>query len=202
MSEPTAWPQIPDEDTRITAAPLGNAAGGAAHRRRATRIAIVLAVAAPTAAAGAASWVAFTNKDRADRWEARSSQLQSNVYALNALVIRRTALLNARGAQLNVMARKVTRAQNALSRSEGDVASLEVRQRQLANEKAQLEDERAALTEVASAFITCKGDLENVIQAVGNSDYAWIETYADTIDSECSSADSSLQSFLAAYPNG
>lgn len=149
-----------------------------------------------------AVFVAVANKSRADRWRSRSVQLQANAAALNVVVIRRTQVLNARIHQLDAMAAKVKRSQTALSQSEGDVQSLEQRQRQLANDKAQLEDERVALTDVASNYITCKDDLQNAVQAIADQDWVWIDTYAPQVNSDCDTADTSLQGFLSAYPGG
>lgn len=203
MTEPTAWPEVPNESATAVLVPGPGHRDVTAPRSWSARtVAVILAMVALASAAGVAAWIAFTNKSRADRWQARSVELQHNVDALNGVVVRRTALLNARVAQLNVMARKVTEAQGELTRSEGDVQSLEARQRELANEKAQLEDERSALTQVANAFITCKGDLENALQAIGDSDWSWIDTYGPTVRGDCDDADSSLQGFLSAYPNG
>lgn len=209
MSEPTAWPEPPaaerlpgDWGAELSAAP--SAASTAAVRRGITARQSALAgvMVALVACVGVAAWIAYTNKTRADRWQARSGALQRNVTALNGIVVRRTVLLNARARQLNDLAGKVQQSQSALSQSEGDVQNLEGRQRALANEKAQLEDERSALTQVASAYITCKSDLENVIQAIANSDYGWIDANGGTAQSDCASADSSLQGFLGSYPNG
>lgn len=158
------------------------------------------------ALAGIASYVAFDNRDRANRWQARAAALQRSVDTVNDVLVKRTETLNARVSQLNAMATKVRQAQVALSRSEGDVNTLEQRQRELANEKAQLEDERAALVEqqssleqVASSFVACKGELEDVLDAIANDDYTWLQVNGETVAGDCEAADSSLSDYVSTY---
>jgi TolA-binding protein len=205
MSE-AGWPQLPDD--RHAPALAAHEAATSPLEVRVSRsgrysrrgVALAVTIAVLLAAAGAGGYLTFVNKSRADRWEDRAVLLRANVKTLNAVVVRRTELLNQRVRQLNTMATKVKVSQAALAKSEVDVQGLEQRQRQLANEKAQLEDERAALTDVASKYITCKGDLENAIQAVANQDWGWINAYGSEVAGDCDAADSSLQGFLSAYP--
>jgi septal ring factor EnvC (AmiA/AmiB activator) len=166
----------------------------------------VLAAIALLAVAGAASYLAYSNNERADRWRARAGKLERNADTLNALLVKRTRTLNARVRQLNVMAAEVRRARLSLTRSEGDVKTLEQRQRELANEKAQLEDQRGALIEqqssleqVASAYSTCKGELEDVLSAFADNDYGWLDANIPTVAADCAYADSSFDDYLAAY---
>jgi septal ring factor EnvC (AmiA/AmiB activator) len=184
-------------------APVRPRDDGSARRLR--RALVALAIGA-VAALAAVAFVAWSNYDRADRWERRAVRLQHNADELNTLLIDRSDRLNARTRELNAMALKVTEAENSIVRSEADVSALEQRQRELANEKAQVEDERAAMAEerdaitgVASAYIACKKGLVDLLQYVANDDYASANSYADSVDSDCSDADSSLQSYLAAY---
>ena len=87
-----------------------------------------------------------------------------------------------------------------MGQSQGDVSSLEVRQRELANEKAQLQDQQAALDGVASNYVSCKQDLIQLLSDVTNG---YDTTYDYNVaSSDCSSADSSLQSYLNNWPNG
>jgi TolA-binding protein len=204
MSE-AGWPELPNETHALPAEGTANSLSAEVTASRSGRysrrgVALAVTIAGLVAAAGTGGYLTFVNKSRADRWEHRAVRLQANVDTLDAIVVRRTELLNERVGQLNAMATKVKLSQAALSKSEGDVQGLEQRQRELANEKAQLEDERAALTDVASKYITCKGDLENAIQAVANQDWAWINAYGSEVAGDCDAADGSLQGFLSAYP--
>jgi septal ring factor EnvC (AmiA/AmiB activator) len=174
--------------------------------RRRPSIVAATAVVVLLAACGVASYVALTNKARADRWQARSASLERNADELNALLVKRSAGLNARTRELNRMAVKVRREQAALNRSQADVASLAGRQRQLANEKAQVEDSRSqlavqasALRSVASAFIDCKSGLEELLDDVLNDDYVSAEAILSTVSGDCQAADSTLADYNAGY---
>ena len=167
--------------------------------RRLRRALVTLTIVALAALAGV-GFVAWSNYDRAKRRERRAVRLQHNADELNSLLIDRSDRLNARTRELNAMALKVTEAENTIVRSEADVSALEQRQRALANEKAQVEDERAAMAEerdaithVASAYITCKNGLVDLLQYVTNGDYTSASYYADSVDSDCSDAEASLQ---------
>jgi hypothetical protein len=175
-------------------------------RRRLRPVLFVLGGVVLAGAIGGVSFVAWSNYDRAERWQARATKLERNNRALNGILIDRSERLNARTRELNAMAGKVRRAEATLARSEADVKALERRQRELANEKAQVEDDRAQLTEernaigdVAAAFIRCKTGLADILAYVANDDYASAGYYAGQVDSDCQYADDSLQSYLATY---
>ena len=171
-----------------------------AHSRRGLRLAVaigaVLIIAAGVSLLGLLAW---TNYERANRWEQRAAQLDRNVTALNDIVIERSEQLNARTRELNEMAETVTRSQRALDRSEDDLAQLSERQRELANEKAQLEDAQAALQQAASAFATCKGGLIELIGYVVQDDYASANYYVDQVDANCNYADQAFSDYLTRY---
>jgi hypothetical protein len=158
------------------------------------------------AVCGGLAYLAWSNHDRAERWEVRSTRLERNAEALNTLLIQRSTSLNARTRELNGMAAKVRRATTALQRSEQDVASLARRQRQLANEKAQIEDKRAELAaesaklgSFADAFIDCKGRLIDILQYVVNDDYASANYYFPDVQSSCQGAEDELADYNATY---
>jgi hypothetical protein len=164
---------------------------------------IILLLAGAGAAAGYFAW---TNKERADRWEARATSLGANVEALNEVVLGRTEDLNERTEELNRMAAKVEQAERAIARSERDVRSLERRQRQLASEKAEVEDARgalaleaAAIEDVASAYIDCKNGLSELLAYVLAEDFLTASTIVGRVDADCVSADGTLESYLATY---
>jgi TolA-binding protein len=170
------------------------------RRRRLATAAKALVLLALIASTAGASFIAVTNRHRADAWQNRSVIAERNARSLNDLLIARTA-------RLNEVAIKEQNASKALNQSESDVRSLEVRQRQLANEKAQVEDERAQLEEETSAlgtvagnFVTCKRDLVTAIQAVADENNVWLDAYGPEVDSECAAADSALNDFIATYP--
>jgi hypothetical protein len=151
-------------------------------------------------------YLAWTNYDRADRWERRASTLERNVRSLNDLLVVRSAGLNARTREVNAMAAKVKSARRALLRSEADVATLARRQRELANEKAQVEDARAqlaaettALEDVASAFIDCKDGLIDVLGYIADDEYYLANAYYDEVSADCSSAEDALATYHASY---
>lgn len=159
------------------------------------------------AALGSAGYLAWTNKDRADRWEERSTALERNVSTLNRLLVDRSNRLDSRTRELNRMAAKVRKQGDALSQSEADVSSLERRQRELANEKAQVEDDRAALTvqassleDVAGAFVDCKDGLVDLLGYILDEDYFSARAVLDDVDSDCGYAESALATYDNNYP--
>jgi DNA repair exonuclease SbcCD ATPase subunit len=186
------------------------------RRRLVVRFGTVLAFLLVLGVAGVASFLALSNRDRADRWAARTALLEKNVAALNHVLVSRTRVLNLRVRQMNRLAAKVEQGQAALSQSQGDVLRLEQRQRELANEKAQVEDQRQqlaterdalaaqkdALTSVASAFIQCNSGLSNALQAVAYQDYSWLSTYGTGVAADCANANSALANYNASYPGG
>jgi hypothetical protein len=152
------------------------------------------------------SYLVFSNKSRADRWQARSAALERNVDGLNRLLVMRSSQLNARTRELNRMGHKVRKEQQALKRSQADVSQLARRQRELANEKAQVEDSRAglvvqaaALEGVSSAFANCKDGLVDLLDYVLNDDYVSAEAIVDSVGSECQYAENSLADYRASY---
>jgi TolA-binding protein len=168
--------------------------------------ALALAFLLVAVAGSVAGYVAWENRERADRWEGRADELERNVRSLNAILVERSDALNERTEELNAMAAKVRRAERAVSRSEADVRSLEDRQRQLANEKAQVEDARAALAaeakaleDVATAFITCKNGLVELLNSVLEEDFATASSISDRVDGQCETAEGELSAYLAAY---
>jgi TolA-binding protein len=168
------------------------------HRLRgcpASAITVVLA-----AVAGWAIFAMHANEQRARSWQRRAQKLEANSKQLEALLAARTRLLNERIDQLNRIAGKLKLSQVALNQSQGDVSSLEERQRQLANEKAQLQDQQRGLDNVAGAYVTCKQDLVQLLSDVANG-YDTTYSYG-TANTDCTNADTSLQRYLSAYPNG
>lgn len=153
-----------------------------------------------------AGYLAWSNKARADDWEARSEQLENTAAELDRSLDSRTKTLNERTVELNGLAEKVADAEVAIERSEADVKRLERRQRQLAAEKADVEDAEAALAlqtnaieGVAAAYVRCKGGLTTLLQYVLAEDYLNASVIAPSVESDCSNADSALQSYLADY---
>jgi septal ring factor EnvC (AmiA/AmiB activator) len=156
--------------------------------------------------AGGASYLAFVNRERADRWEVRASALQRDLTDLNNILVTRSDELNERTAQANSLATKVETLQQAVNRSEKDVHSLERRQRQLANEKAQVEDQRGALAlqaatlqTVAQTYSDCSHGLNNLLQAVVYENYGWINANADGIVATCNQAEAAFSAYGSDY---
>lgn len=173
---------------------------GPSRRRRWPIALLVVVVVVLAAVAGWALYAMRVNEQRAASWQQRAAGLQADAKRLEGLLAARTRLLNQRIDQMNALAGKLKRSQVALSQSQGDVSSLEQRQRELANEKAQLQDQQRALDGVAAGYLTCKQDL---IQLLTDEVNGYDTSYSlATASSDCSGADSSLQSYLRAYPNG
>jgi len=175
-------------------------------RRRLLIGGVALTVLLLAATAAGATYVAWTNKDRADRWEARAAILERNVAALDEAVITRTEDLNERTSELNRMAAIVKKAEHAIKRSEADVKNLERRQRALAAEKAEVEDARAALAleadaleAVAQAYVDCKTGLVELLNYVLDDDYYSAGAVVGSVRSDCDSADASLDGYLATF---
>jgi chromosome segregation ATPase len=182
------------------------AAAPSGRRRGVLIAALVLAFLLLAGAGGTAGYLAWENRERADRWEARADELEGNVQSLNAILVERSEALNERTEELNAMAAKVRDAERAIGRSEADVRTLEMRQRQLANEKAQVEDARAALAaeaesleDVASAFITCKNGLVELLNHVLEEDFATASSISDRVDGQCQTAENELSDYMAAH---
>jgi hypothetical protein len=176
------------------------------RRRRLLVGAIALAIGLLVVVGGLAGYVAWENRARADRWEERATDLETNVESLNDLLVERSESLNERTEELNAVAAKVQDAERTIARSESDVRSLERRQRRLANEKAQVEDARAALAleaealgEVAGAFITCKQGLDRLLGYVLADDLGAANAIVAGVDGDCRAAEGELSSYLAAY---
>jgi TolA-binding protein len=155
---------------------------------------------------GLAGYLAYSNKDKADRWMEHASLLQENLNSLEAELEERTDDLNQRTDDLNAMAAKVQQAETAITRSEADVRSLERRQRRLANEKAQVEDARAelavqtaALEDVASAYVDCNAGLIEFLNYVVADDYITANAIAASVNADCTLAEDSLSSYLVRY---
>jgi hypothetical protein len=173
-----------------------------------TRRRVLLAVGATAVIGilGVLAFFAWSNYDRAGRWEARAATLERNNRSLNAILISRSEKLNARTLELNGMAAKVRRAETTIARSEADVQALERRQRELANEKAQVEDarsqlaaEQTALEGVAAAYVDCKSGLVDLLSYVTADDYASASAAVDQVAADCQYADSSLQNYQSTY---
>jgi len=159
---------------------------------------ITLAVLLLVTAAGA-SYLAFVNRERADRWETRANALEGDIGDLEGQLNQRTSLAND-------LAGKVQELQRAVTRSEGDVRGLERRQRKLANEKAQVEDQRAGLVlqaatlqTVAQTYSECSGGLSDLLQAVVYEDYGWITANADRIVATCNAAEGQFDDYKSNY---
>lgn len=184
----------------------GQAGPGRSRRRHVLVAGLVLVFAVLVTAGATAGYLAWTNKSRADDWQARAELLEGNVEALDEVVLARTEDLNERTEELNRMAAKVQQAERAIARSEQDVRSLERRQRRLASEKAEVEDARAvlaleaeAIEDVASAYIDCKNGLTELLNYVLAEDYATAGTIVERVDADCVAAEGTLESYLAAY---
>jgi chromosome segregation ATPase len=149
--------------------------------------------------AAGASYLAFVNRERADRWETRANALEGDIGDLEGQLNQRTSLAND-------LAGKVQELQRAVTRSEGDVRGLERRQRKLANEKAQVEDQRAGLVlqaatlqTVAQTYSECSGGLSDLLQAVVYEDYGWITANADRIVATCNAAEGQFDDYKSNY---
>lgn len=90
---------------------------GSPWRKRLLIAGTVLAFLLLAVAGVGAGYLAFTNDERADRWQARAETLDQNVKALKDVVLERTENLNERTEELNAMAVKVQRAETAIVRS-------------------------------------------------------------------------------------
>jgi septal ring factor EnvC (AmiA/AmiB activator) len=203
----------PDATPSKVAAPLAGqlafaeaTTAGSPWRKRLLIAGIVLAFLLLAAAGAGAGYLAFTNDERADRWQARAAALDQNVEALNDVVLERTEDLNERTEELNAMAGKVQRAETAITRSEADVRALERRQRRLANEKAQVEDARArlaveqeALADVASSFVSCKDGLVELLNYFATDDFSGANAAYNRVASDCENAEQTLASYSATY---
>lgn len=192
-----AWPAPAD----VPGATSGGSLPGASRFRKNRVVWLLTAVVvALGAVAGWGLYAMHTNEVRASSWQRRAGVLQRDESQLQSLLSSRSRLLNQRIDQVNSLASKLRGSQVALGQSQGDVSSLEVRQRELANEKAQLQDQQAALDGVASNYVSCKQDLIQLLSDVTNG---YDTTYDYNVaNSDCSSADSSLQSYLNNWPNG
>jgi len=154
----------------------------------------------------AVGYIAWTNHDRAERWQERAVMLERNAAELNRYLVARTELLNERTRQLNETAARVEEAQRALRRSESDVATLARRQRELANEKAQVEDARAELAaqasdleDVAAAYVDCKDGLVDLLSFLVDGDTGSAGSSADSVADDCEYADDALATYLSSY---
>jgi len=178
------------------------------RRRWPARIVVPVAAAivAVLVALGGSSYLALSNKSRADRWQERSSVLERNIDELNRLLLDRSDALNSRTSELNRMAAKVRKEEAALNQSEADVSSLAARQRALANEKAQVEDSRAqlvvqtaAIETVAQEMTACKDGLAQLLGYVLDQDYSSASSIVYGVRSDCDSAESALSDYSATY---
>lgn len=202
-----AWPgseepTLPEFETAVRSSPSSRRLS----RRRVTIAALVVGLLVVAGAIGVLGYLAWTNHDRAGRWQERAATLERNAAALNTLLIERSETLNERTRELNAMAAKVQESQRALRRSESDVATLARRQRELANEKAQVEDARAALAaqaseleDVAAAYVDCKDGLIDLLGYLANEDYASANTAADAVSADCEYADDALAGYLSSH---
>jgi septal ring factor EnvC (AmiA/AmiB activator) len=176
------------------------------HRYSRHRYVIWSAVCLAFAFMAALAFLAWTNKARADDWEARAAELAATAERLDETLDDRTIELNERTEDLNDLAEKVTAAEEAISRSEADVKRLERRQRQLASEKANVEDARAALAlqtaaieGVASAYLDCTNGLTELLTHVLAENYGAATVIVGRVEADCSGAESSLDAYLATY---
>ncbi len=133
-----------------------------------------------------------TNRDSAQAWRARSTELRQ--------------VLDARDIQLAQRTRALTVASGQLASLGGQVGTLDQRTRDLAAEKARVEDQRAllqsrsdALTKVAQAQITCSNDLSQAIPHITAQDSAWLTANAAVINRACQQAQNDLNAFNANY---
>jgi uncharacterized protein HemX len=195
-----------DPATEVASAPRRPPAP--ARRRRGWPIVaalIAIAAIAVFVAAGSA-YVAWDNKNRAERWEERAFGLERNTEQLNGLLVERSTQLNERTRELNTLAGKVTRQQNALARSESDVETLSDRQRELAAEKAAVEDSRAelalqstALEGVADSLVVCNAGLFELFGYVVAGDRAKADAVADDVSADCQLAESRFAQYRFRY---
>ena len=166
-------------------------------------VAIALAFAFALAGVG---WLAYTNKTRADDWEARAFRLERNTEQLNGLLVERSTLLNERTREVNQIAKRFARQNTALTRSESDVETLTDRQRQLAAEKAALEDSRAslaiqatALDGVANELVACNDGLFELLGHMAQGNQAAVSALIDGVAADCDSAEQSFAEYRARY---
>jgi hypothetical protein len=192
-----ARPQPPQPPQPVAAAPRE---GG-----RGWFLPVTIALAFALALAGV-GWLAYTNKTRADDWEARAFRLERNTEVLNGLLTERSTLLNERTREVNQIAKRFTRQNTALTRSESDVASLTERQRQLAAEKAALEDSRAslalqatALDDIASELVVCNDGLFELLGHMAQGNQAAVSGLIDGVAADCDSAEQSFAEYRARY---
>jgi small-conductance mechanosensitive channel len=178
----------------------------ALSRRRLEIAALALLQLALVGGLLAVGYVAWTNHDRAGRWQDRAATLERNAAALNKVLVARSETLNERTRELNAMATKVRESQQALRRSESDVATLARRQRELANEKAQVEDARAAvaaqaseLEDVAAAYVDCKDGLIDLLGYLARDDFASANAAVDAVSTDCEYADETLSAYMSSY---
>jgi uncharacterized coiled-coil protein SlyX len=176
-------------------------------RRRLLLVGLAAAAALLLLALVASTYLAFTNKSRADDWEGRTRVLERHIDGLNGLLVERSNLLDARTRELNRMASTVERQQSALDRSEADVSTLEQRQRELANEKAQLEDSRAQLRlqasrleEVAGTLLECKDGLIQLLGYIVAQNYGAADAIIGGVGDDCRSAEQGIAAYNATYP--
>jgi chromosome segregation ATPase len=191
----------------------GGAEASPRHGRRVLVVALGLVLLLLAAAGGVAGYLAWENKSRADRWEARAAELERNVSSLNEVLVERSEALNERTEELNAMAATVRRAERAVTRSEADVRALERRQRELADEKAQVEDARAqlalqreeladralALRRIADALVTCNSGLVQLVNYVLAEDFAAADAIYEGTNADCQAAEDELSAYNAAY---
>ena len=197
--------QLGDADANPSRpAPVGTTRSRPPWRKRLLLGGLVLCFLLLAGAGAAAGYLAFTNKERADLWEARAVDLEGDVAALERVVAERTDDLNERTDDLNAMAAKIVQAERTIARSEADVRSLEQRQRRLANEKAQVEDARAALAlqasameDVAGAFIECNDGLVEYLGYIVEEDYVSASSEYGRINGYCQDAEDRLAQYLA-----
>ena len=194
-------PTLPEFETPAPSATRGRTLSRRRLEIAAFALLLVLVVALLTV-----SYLAWTNHDRAGRWQDRAATLERNAAALNKVLVTRSETLNERTRELNAMAAKVRESQQALRRSESDVATLARRQRELANEKAQVEDARARvaaqaseLEDVAAAYVDCKDGLIDLLGYLANEDYGSANTTAESVSADCEYADDALSSYLSSY---
>lgn len=175
-------------------------------------IVLTLAVFLLAAVAGI-GYFAWENRDRADEWQERAETLEKQADRLNLLLVARSDELNERTELANELAEKLAGARAAFARSESDVVALERRQRELANEKAQVEDQRAALAleaerlaeqrsaleDIASAYVTCKDEVIDLVNAATREDYAYFNSRVDGVNADCQYADALADDYTATY---
>jgi septal ring factor EnvC (AmiA/AmiB activator) len=164
---------------------------------------IVLLCVAVVALLGVAGWLGFatrTNEHRALAWQARAHLLKADRSRLERVLVLRSQTLNNVIDQLNAVTAKLKTSRGALSQSQNDVTNLETRQRELANEKAQLEDQQRALNDVASNYVTCSGDLIQLLDDFANGyDTSYSFSVAET---DCRTAGDSMTGYQSSFPAG